>query len=160
VVARATLGDDALGFGRLLTVLARGRRHPENPVAVAIETDRGLVVAALRATERPICSINPLAASRYRSRHQVSDAKSDAMGAVMLANILRTDATAHRPLPADSELAQTIRVLARPQQDAVWSRQQVGNQVRALLKDFYPAAVDAFAGLPEGGLARSDARVV
>jgi transposase len=160
VVARARIGNDAAGFARLLTLLAEAGDTPENPVPVAIETDRGLLVAALRATDRPIYPINPLAASRYRSRHQVSGAKSDATDAVMLANILRTDRAAHRPLPADTELAQAIRVLARGQQDAVWARQQIGNQVRALLKDFYPAALDAFAGLPEGGLARRDARVV
>ena len=60
------------------------------------------------------------AASRYRDRHAVSRKKSDHGDAVMLANILRTDAAAHRPLPADSELVQAIQVLARAQQDAVW----------------------------------------
>ena len=69
-------------------------------------------------------------------------------------------ADAHRPLPADTELAQAIRVLARAQQDAVWARQQIGNQIRDLLKDFYPAALVAFADLPEGGLARADARTI
>lgn len=160
VVARARIGNDAAGFTRLLTLLADAGDTPQDPIPVAIETDRGLLVAALRVTGRPIYPINPLSASRYRSRHQVSGSKSDAADAAMLANILRTDAAAHRALPADSELAQAIRVLARAQQDAVWSRQQIGNQVRALLKDFYPAALDAFAGLPEGGLARHDARVV
>lgn len=47
----------------------------------------------------------------------------------------------HRPLPADSELAQAITVLARAQQDAVWSRQQSANQVRSLLREYYPAAL-------------------
>jgi transposase len=42
----------------------------------------------------------------------------------------------------------------------VWARQQVGNQIRDLLKDFYPAAIAAFAGLPSGGLARPDARTI
>ena len=93
-----------------------------------------------------IYPINPLAASRYRSRYAVSGAKSDATDAVLLANIVRTDAAAHRPLPADTELAQVIRVLARAQQDAVWARQQIGNQIRDLLKEFYPAALIAFAG--------------
>jgi transposase len=51
-------------------------------------------------------------------------------------------------------------VLARAQQDAVWARQQIGNQIRDLLKDFYPAALTAFADLPEGRLARRDARTV
>ena len=112
----------------------------KHPIPVAIETDRGLWVAALRETGRVIYPINPLAASRYRARYAVSGAKSDATDAVLLANIVRTDADAHRPLPADTELAQAIRVLARAQQDAVWARQQIGNQIRDLLKDFYPAA--------------------
>ncbi|OAP27020.1 IS110 family transposase [Amycolatopsis sp. M39] len=160
VVAKARIGDDAAGFARLLDLLAQAGDTAENPIPVGIETDRGLLVAALRATGRAIYAINPLSASRYRARHQVSGAKSDAADAVMLANIVRTDAGAHRPLPADTDLAQAVRVLARAQQDAVWGRQQLGNQLRSLLKEFYPAALDAFAGLPEGGLARRDARTV
>lgn len=160
VVSRARIGNDAAGFAQLLTMLAENGDTPENPVPVAIETDHGLLVGTLRATGRTIYPINPLSASRYRSRHQVSGAKSDAADAVLLANILRTDAAAHRPLPADTELAQAVRVLARAQQDAVWSRQQLGNQVRSLLAEFYPAALEAFAGLPDGGLARRDARTV
>lgn len=160
VVARTRVSNDAAGFTRMLQVLADAGDTPKNPIPVAIDTDRGLWVASLRATGRTIYAINPLAASRYRSRHQVSGAKSDATDAVLLANILRTDAAAHRPLPADTEGAQAIRVLARAQQDAVWSRQQIGNQVRDLLKEFYPAALAAFAELPEGGLARRDARAI
>ncbi len=49
---------------------------------------------------------------------------------------------------------------ARAQQDAVWARQQIGNQIRDLLKDFYPGALAAFAELPDGGLARRDARTI
>jgi transposase len=160
VVARRRVGNDAAGFAQLLTLLAEVGDSPDSPIPVAIETDRGLWVAALRATGRGIYPINPLAASRYRSRYTVSGAKSDATDAVLLANIIRTDPDAHRPLPADTELAQAIRVLARAQQDAVWARQQIGNQIRDLLKDFYPAAISAFAELPSGGLARPDARTV
>lgn len=160
VVAKARIGDDADGFARLLDLLAEAGDTPENLIPVGIETDHGLLVSALRATGRTIYAINPLSASRYRARHQVSGAKSDAADAVMLANIVRQDADAHRPLPADTDLAQAVRVLARAQQDAVWARQQLGNQIRSLLKEFYPAALDAFATLPEGGLARRDARTV
>jgi hypothetical protein len=91
VVARIRIDNDAGGFAALLTVLAEAGDTAEEPIPVAIETDRGLLVAALRATGRPIYPINPLSASRYRCRHQVSGAKSDAMDAVMLADILRTD---------------------------------------------------------------------
>jgi transposase len=160
VVARGRVGNDAAGFAQLLTLLAQAGDSAEDPIPVGIETDHGLWVAALRATGRVIYPINPLAASRYRARHAVSGAKSDATDAVLLANIVRIDAAAHRPLPADTELAQAIRVLARAQQDAVWARQQIGNQIRELLKDFYPGALAAFAELPEGGLARHDARTI
>jgi transposase len=160
VVARGRVGNDAAGFAQLLTLLAEAGDSAEHPIPVGIEADRGLWVAALRETGRVIYPINPLAASRYRARYAVSGAKSDATDAVLLANIVRTDAAAHRPLPADTELAQVIRVLARAQQDAVWARQQIGNQIRDLLKDFYPAAIVAFAELPSGGLARADARTI
>jgi transposase len=160
VVARARVSNDAAGFAALLALLAEAGDSADHPIPVGIETDRGLWVAALRETGRVIYPINPLAASRYRARYAVSGAKSDATDAVLLANIVRTDSGAHRPLPADTELAQAIRVLARAQQDAVWARQQIGNQIRDLLKDFYPAALVAFAGLPEGGLARADARTI
>ncbi len=160
VVARGRVGNDAAGFGQLLTLLAEVGDSARDPIPVGIETDRGLWVAALRATGRVIYPINPLVASRYRARYAVSGAKSDATDAVLLANIIRTDPDAHRRLPADTELAQAIRVLARAQQDAVWARQQIGNQIRDLLKDFYPAALAAFAKLPSGGLARADARTI
>ncbi|MGF6889538.1 transposase [Nocardia sp. GAS34] len=160
VLGRKRISDDAAGFTELLNLLAESGDSAEQPIPIAIETDRGLLVAALRATNRPIYAINPLSASRYRSRHQVSGSKSDAADAVMLANILRTDAAAHRRMGTDTELAQAIRVLARAQQDAVWARKQLGNQLRSLLKDFYPAALEAFAGLSGGGMARPDARVV
>ena len=160
VVARGRVGNDAAGFAQLLTLLAEAGDSPDDPIPVGIETDRGLWVAALRETGRVIYPINPLAASRYRARYAVSGAKSDATDAVLLANIVRTDADAHRPLPADTELAQTIRVLARAQQDAVWARQQIANQIRDLLGEFYPAALVAFAELPSGGLTRADARTI
>jgi transposase len=159
VVARGRVSNDAPGFAALLTLLAEAGDNAADPIPVGIETDRGLWVAALRETGRVIYPINPLAASRYRARYAVSGAKSDATDAVLLANIVRADPGAHRPLPADTEAAQAIRVLARAQQDAVWARQQIGNQVRDLLKDFYPAAIVAFADL-DGGLARPDARTI
>lgn len=126
---------------------------------MVIETSHGLLVASLRTGSRRVFAINPLAAARYRDRHGVSRKKSDPGDALVLANILRTDMHAHRPLPADSELAQAITVLARAQQDAVWTRQQVANQVRSLPREYYPAALLAFQG-KQSGLTRADTRVI
>jgi transposase len=80
--------------------------------------------------------------------------------AELLANILRTDRAAHRPLPADSELAEAIAVLARAQQEAVWNRQHVANQIRSLLREYYPGFLEAFQDRRQGGLAHPDACAV
>lgn len=72
-----------------------------------------------------------MAAARYRERRTLVRTRSDHLDAMVLANILRTDADARRPLPIDSELAQAVAVLARAQQDAVWDRNQAGNKLRS-----------------------------
>jgi hypothetical protein len=110
-----------------------------DPIPIAIETSRGLLVAVLRRGKRQVFAINPLAASRYRDRHGVSRKKSDPGDALVLANILRTDMHAHRPLPNDSDLARAVAVLARAQQDATWNRQQMANQLRSLLRGTTPS---------------------
>jgi hypothetical protein len=110
---------------------------------VAIETPRGLLVAALRAAGRPIYPINPMAVARHRERYSVSGKKSDHADAVVLANILRTDLHVHRPLPADTELARSVAVIARACQDATWRRARAGNELRSLLREYYPAMLEA-----------------
>jgi transposase len=93
---------------------------------------------------------NPLSRSGHTK-------KSDPGDALVLANILRTDMHAHRPLPGDSDLGRAIAVLARAQQDATWNRQQIANQLRSLLREYYPAALEAFATWTNG-LCRPEAR--
>jgi hypothetical protein len=117
-------------------------------------------VAALRVTGRPVFAINPMAVARYRERHSVSRGKSDHVDAMTLANILRTDAHAHRKLPVDSDLAQAIAVLARAAQDAIWRRSRATQELRAILREFYPGFLQAFAGNVQTNLATEEARAV
>ena len=149
LIIKLRIDDDAAGFAALLTLLAEHGAGPDTPVPIAMETAHGLLAAALVGAGYPLFPINPLAVARYRDRYSVSRAKSDAGDAFVLANVLRTDLDAHRPLPADSELAQAVRVLARAQQDAVWDRQQTGNKLRSLLREYYPAALIAFGDLAQ-----------
>jgi transposase len=144
LVAKRRISDDAEGYRCLLDLLAEAGDTNEDPIPVAVETARGLLISCLRLTSRRVYSINPLAVARYRERHRVTRAKSDHADAMALANVLRTDAEVHRPLPADSELVQTIAVLARAQQDAVWNRGQLSNQLRSHLKQYFPGALEAF----------------
>ncbi len=139
--------DDAAGYKILLDLLAEYGDTEENPIPVAIETSRGLLVAVLRTGKRKVFAINPMAAARYHDRHGVSRKKSDSGYAPVLANIPHTDMHAHRPLPQDSNLAGTVTVLARAQQDATRNRQQISNQLRSLLHEYYyyyPTKLAAF----------------
>ena len=159
LLARRRISDDAAGLAGLLGLLAGHGDSAEDPVPVAIETPRGLLTACLRATGRAVYPINPLAVARYRDRHSVAGRKSGHGDAVVLAGILRTDMHAHRPLPADSELAQAIAVLARAQQDAVWSRTCAHNKLRSHLREYYPGFLAAFAEA-RGGIMRPEARAI
>ena len=159
LLARRRISDDAAGLAALAGLLAEHGDSAADPVPVAIETPRGLLTACLRATGRPVYPINPMAVARYRDRHSVAGRKSDHGDAVVLANVLRTDAHAHRPLPADTELAQAIAVLARAHQDAVWARTGAHNKLRSHLREYYPGFLAAFAAA-RGGLTRPEARTI
>ena len=159
MLARLRIGDHAAGFAQLLSLLAEHGDTAGQPIPIAIETPRGLLVACLRATGRKVFAINPMAVARYRERFSVSRKKSDAIDAAALANILRTDMHLHRPLPADSELAQAIMALARAQQDAVWDRTQAHNKLRSVLREYYPAILAAFADKRDG-IMRPEARTL
>jgi transposase len=125
--------------------------HAEEPsqVVVGIETDRGLWVQALSAAGYQVYAVNPLAVARYRDRHQVSGAKSDAGDAKLLADLVRTDRHNHRPLSGDSAQAEAIKVLARGHQNLIWARTRHTNALRSALREYYPAALQVFDNLAD-----------
>ncbi|AGP51725.1 hypothetical protein M271_00430 [Streptomyces rapamycinicus NRRL 5491] len=159
LLGKLRISDDAAGFQDLLRLLAEHGDSPDDPIPVAIETSRGLLVACLRASGRKVYAINPMAVARYRDRHIVSRKKSDHQVSVVLANILRTDAEVHRPMPSDSDLVRAIAVLARAQQDAVWDRTRAHNRLRSHLREYYPTLLEAFASKRERLLSR-EARAI
>jgi transposase len=123
--------------------------HAEEPgdVVVGIETDRGLWVNALSAAGYQVFAINPMAVARYRDRHRVSGAKSDAADAKLLAHLVRTDRHNHRPLDGDSPEAEAVKVLARAHQSLIWARARHIRMLRSALREYYPAALQAFDDL-------------
>jgi len=119
-------------------------------VVIGIETDRGLWVGALTAVGYQVYAVNPLAVARYRDRHHVSGAKSDASDAKLLADLVRTDRHNHRPIAGDSAEAEAIKVLARAHQSLIWARNRHTNALRNALLEYYPAALTAFEDLAHG----------
>lgn len=116
-------------------------------VVIGIETDRGPWVTALVAAGYQVYAINPMQVARYRERHSTSGAKSDRGDAHVLAEIVRLDRAHHRVLTPDSELVEAITVLARVHQSLIWRGQRQTNQLRSMLREYYPAALAAFDDL-------------
>ena len=143
------LPEGLAGIGQVHELIAQHVAEP-GQVVVGIETDRGLWVGALTAAGYQVYAINPLAVARYRDRHHVSGAKSDASDAKLLADLVRTDRHNHRPVAGDSADAEAIKVLARAHQSLIWTRTRRTNALRNALREYYPAALVAFEDLTLG----------
>lgn len=142
-LGKARLPEGVEGVARFHELIAA---HADDPaeVTVATETDRGLFVGALVAAGYRVLAVNPMSTSRYRERHSTSGAKSDPGDAFVLAELARTDSHNHRVVAGDTELGEAIKVLARGHQSMIWTRQRQLNQLRSTLREFYPAALEAF----------------
>jgi hypothetical protein len=134
------------GVARFHELVAAHVSEPSE-VTVATETDRGLFVGALVAAGYRMLAVNPMSTARYRERHVTSGAKSDPGDARTLADLARVDGHNHRPIAGDSDLAEAVKILARAHQSLIWTRQRQGNQLRSTLREFYPAALEAFTSL-------------
>ena len=145
-LARARLPEGVVGITRLHELVAAHTPQDAEPgeVVVGIETDRGPWVGALLAAGYQVYAINPMQVARYRERHSTSGAKSDAADAHVLAELVRLDRAAHRPIAGDSDLAEATQA-GRP---------------RAPDPDLGPApAAAAPSGRAAGVLPRRAARV-
>ena len=91
--------------------------------------------------------VNPLQASRYRDRHGVSGAKSDAGDAHVLADMVRTDSHQLRPAAGDTPEAGAVKVLARTHKTLIWERTRQVQRLRHQLLGYFPAALEAFEDL-------------
>ena len=145
-VGGGRLPEGVEGVARFHAIVADQVDDPAD-VVIATETDRGLFVGAMVAAGYTVLAVNPLSTSRYRERLSTSGAKSDPGDARVLAELARLDGHNHRPVAGDSELVESIKVLARGHQGLIWTRQRQLNQLRSTLREFYPAALEAFAEL-------------
>ncbi|MGV0785257.1 IS110 family transposase [Mycolicibacterium sp. XJ775] len=145
-LAGRRLPEGLAGISQFHHLVVEHAAEPEQ-VVIGIETDRGLWVTALAAAGYQVYAINPKAAARYRDRHHVSGAKSDATDAKLLADLVRTDRHNHRLIAGDSADAEAIKVLARAHQNLIWTRNQHTNMLRSALREYYPSALEAFDDL-------------
>jgi hypothetical protein len=66
-----------------------------------------------------------------------------------LADLVRTDRHNHRPIAGDTAAVEAVKVLARAHQSLIWARTRHTNGLRSALREYYPAALDAFEDLAD-----------
>jgi transposase len=149
VLGKAKLPEGIAGIDRLHAMIGQhvGEDDDQVQVVVGIETDRGPWVQALIAAGYQVYPINPLQVARYRERHGVSGAKSDAADAHTLADMVRTDRHQLRPAAGDSGLAEAVKIVTRAHKTLIWERTRHTLRLRSSLLEFFPAAVAAFDDL-------------
>src|SRR5271157_3889854 len=124
-----------------------GEGADDAEVVIGTGTDRGPWVGALVAAGYTVYGVNPLQASRYRERHGVSGAKSDRGDAHMLTDMVRTDSHQLRAVAGDSPDAGAVKVVARAHKTLIWERTRQVQRLRHQLREYFPAALEAFADL-------------
>src|SRR5712691_1127167 len=149
VLGKARLPGGVAGMARLHELI--GQHLGDDPDAAQVvdgnENDRGPRVAALVAAGYAVYAVNPLQASRYRERHGVPGAKSDGADAHMLADMVRTDSRQLLAVAGDSAEAEGIKVLARTHKTLTWERTRAVQRLRHQLREYFPAALEAFDDL-------------
>jgi hypothetical protein len=150
-LGKARLPEGVAGIARLHGLIGEFTDPDDEAgagqVLVGIETDRGPWVAALVAAGYRVFAVNPMQVARYRERHSTSGAKSDAGDAHALADMVRTDAHQLRPVAGDTSLVEGIKVVARAHQSMIWDRTRHVLRLRSALREFFPAALEAFPDL-------------
>jgi transposase len=148
-LAARRLPEGAAGIARLHELIAAylGADGDPGQVVVAIETDRGLWVQALAAAGYQVFGLNPKQVARFKERYNLSGAKSDAADAHALADMVRAERHQLRAVAADTAGAQAVKVAARAHQTLIWERTRHTLRLRSALREFFPAALVAYADL-------------
>src|ERR1700759_5620351 len=148
-LARRRLPEGAAGMAQLHALVGGllGEEDDDAEVLVGIETDHGPWVTALVAAGYRVFPVNPQQSARFRARHAVSGAKSDAGDAHVLADMVRTDSHQLRRAAGDSPEVAGIKVLARTHKTMIWERTRETQRLRHQLREYFPAAFEAFADL-------------
>jgi hypothetical protein len=153
VLARKRLPEGVAGMALLHGLVGGllGEEADDSEVLAGIGTDHGPWVTALVAAGYRVFPVSPQQSARFRARHAVSGAKSDAGDAHVLADMVRTDSHQLREAAGDSAEAAGIKVLARTHKTMIWDRTREVQRLRHQLLQYFPAALEAFGDLDAPG---------
>ena len=107
-------------------------------IAVAIEVPHGAMVESLIENNIAVFAINPKQMDRFRDRFTVSGARDDRLDALVMADSLRTDQVCFHRVELNEPAIVRLRELTRMEQNLQADSIQLANQLRELLRRYYP----------------------
>jgi transposase len=118
------------------------QRFPGQRVAVALEQTRGALIYALMSYEFFVLfPVNPKALARYREAFNVGGAKDDPTDSDLLLELVMLHRSKLRAWRPDDELTRTITLLVQYRRDLVDMRTALTHRLAALLKLYFPQAL-------------------
>jgi transposase len=150
-VASCRVAHSAEGLAQLVSFLQQTVATAPTPheLACILETPHGLLMTALMDAGLAVSPVNPKTVER---RRKPSGAKTDAIGAYLLARKGRSELGELgelRRLSPDSPLVQELKLLTRDQDALVQTQTRLVNQLTACLKAYFPAALTLFTKLQQ-----------
>ena len=94
-----------------------------------------------------VFGLNPRQVARFKERYSLRAKKDDAADAHALADMVRAERHQLRAVAADTAGAQAVKVAARAHQTLIWERTRHTLRLRSALREFFPAALAAYADL-------------
>jgi len=133
-----------------------GQRFAGRPVALAVETSRGPLIHLFGAYPwLTVYPIHPATSARYRAAFKPSGAKDDGPDALLLLELVRDLRHKLRPLQLPEAATRQLAALVELRRDLVDRRTQVLLQLLALLKSYFPQAIELVGQDLTTGLARA-----
>jgi transposase len=133
------------GLAQLNSFLAEQCPQIEQ-LACIVETNQGLLIAALLGAGWAVYPVNPKTVDRKRG---AAGAKTDKIDAYLLAKTGRADLADLRRLQPDSPAVQELKELTRDQDHLIEMQTRLVNQLTACLKAYYPVALSLFSKLQQ-----------
>jgi transposase len=123
-------------------------RFPQGKVAIALEQSRGALFYALMTQDfLQLYPIPPQALADYRQALYPSGSKHDPGDAQLLLEFLRKHSERFHPWVADTPATREIALLVQYRRKLVDQRTALTNRLQALLKGYFPQALDWWGDL-------------
>ena len=121
------------------------KRYPNKPVAVVCELKKGPLIFALSKYDHiVIFPVNPATVAKYRKAFTPSGAKDDPSDARIQTEILRLHIDKLNPIQAEPANIRALAQLTEYRRKLVQDRVDLTNRITAILKNYYPQALDWF----------------